>query len=234
MHFCNKTSRSVFLKIHSEEYCLQPQESKEIECPERFHLSLRHSYGSTALSKREIAADFMDDSVVSLLISSYKKPYFELVLDCVYEVTVSNASTIDIHRTTIRPVYSCSYDRLHPVSQGCQIRMDSCDFSERKHYEKCCLDAVCSGNKTILTVLLIVLGVAELPLILLCALAKTWLGVVYIAVMLLVLAVVYWVGNGITKAFRKAEWQSVVNHFESQRIIQYFQSSTTNDVVSEE
>ncbi|MBQ7799694.1 MAG: hypothetical protein IJ370_04305, partial [Oscillospiraceae bacterium] len=151
------------------------------------------------MPKKDIALDDLDTSVASLLTSSYKEPYFNLVLDCKYQITASQQAQVCIQKETIRPVYPCSYDRLYPVVADGFVNEIAYTFPERKEFENHYLKAINGTNMTIVTILVVVLAVLSLPLILLCFFSKAIIGILVTLLETVTLALVYLFGMLISK-----------------------------------
>ena len=225
MIFYNSTDCDVLICIDGQKIVLQPNTNVSVNCSQSVVVDLKHTYGSTAMPKKDIALDDLDTSVVSLLTSSYKEPYFNLVLDCRYQITASQQAQVYIQKENIRPVYPCSYDRLFPVVTDGVVNEIAYTFPERKTFEKHYLDAINGTNIKIVTILVIVLAVLSLPLILLCFFSKVIIGIVVALLTTITLALVYLFGRLISKFLSKAESVFVFSEFESNRIAENFRKN---------
>ena len=164
----------------------------------------------------------MDISLISLAVTSYKKPYFDIVLDCIYEISFTQETQVYIRKQTIRPVYSCSYDRLYPIVEHGTVKELVHTFSQREQFEKHYLDAVSSGNRKILVVLLCVLAFFSVPLLALFLLVNQLIGILAVVGTALFFLLVYFGGTLICKMMCKADCAIIFSNFESDKIINFF------------
>lgn len=229
MKVYNSTDTSIYLYNDSIKTILKPNESVSIDCLGVVVIELKHDYSSTTMSEKEIARDHTDDSVMSLLILSHKEPYFNLVLDCKYEITCTKETEIIIRKEIIRPIYTCSYDRLYPFVTNGTVKEISHNFREKKEFENHYLHAISSSNRKVITILLIILTVLSLPILLICFLVNWIIGLVVLIGGSIVLLIVYFLGMLISKLLCKADCALVFSDFESGRIIDYFRQAHRSD-----
>lgn len=225
MIFHNASNCAVFLHVQSSKIKLEPHENVTIDIANKVIVTLTHDYNSSAISKKEIAFDNMDDSLVSLIIAPHKKAYFNIVLDCVYEIQGSTNSEIYIKQEMIRPVYACSYDRLYPSINDGSIKEVSYTFSEREKFEEHYLSAISSNNQKIVVILTLILFLLSLPIVILTFLANIILGGVATVVIVLGLLLIYFFGLLVVKLICKADCLAIFSNFESLKIIEYFRKS---------
>lgn len=225
MTFYNVTNSSVFLHNQSQKIKIEPNNSVNLDSLEKVIITLTHDYGSSAMSKKEIACDNADDSIVSLLIAPHKKPYFNVVLDCTYEVQCAQASAVYIKQETLRPVYTCSYDRLYPSVIDGTVREISHTFQERKEYEEHYQRAISGSNTKIINILLLLLAISSLPIIIISYLASFMIGLVVMLVICVALFFIRFFGMLFSRMISKADCSSVFSNFESNVIIDFFKKS---------
>ena len=224
MMFHNSTNAEVLICMNGKEIALKPDANININCLGSVAVELKHSYCSTAMPVEQIALDNLDASVVSLVTSSYKEPYFNLVLDCKYQISGSQETRVCIQKETIRPVYPCSYDRLYPVVSDGIVDDIAYTFPERQSFENHYLKVISGNNMKIVTILVIVLSILSLPITLICFFANLLIGIVATILIAVVLSLVYIVGKIISKLLSKAECSFVFSEFKSDRIIKHFNS----------
>lgn len=222
MFFHNITDGNIHICINGRKEILEPGKTIRIDCSSPVKVFLSHSYDSKALSKKEIMCDDIDVSLISLAIASYKKPYFDIVLDCVYEISFIQDTQVYIRKDTIRPVYPCSYDRLYPVVECGTVKELVHTFSQKEQFKKHYLDAVSSGNRKILVILLCVLAFFSVPLLALFLLVNHLIGIFAVIGTALFFLLVYFLGTSICKLMCKADCAIVFSNFESDKIISFF------------
>lgn len=213
---------NVFCEIDGRQILLQANSTAEIDCKDEYIITLKHNYKSRAMSIKQISKDDMDTSAVSLLLSGYKDPYFDIVLTCTYKIKVKNDSEIHIKKEIIRPVYTCSYDRLYPVICNGTVDDVMYVFPERKLFESHYKKAVGIGNKTIINILCIVLFVFSMPIILISLLSRTVLGAVIAVLNVMLLLLIKAVGMLIAGLISNIDYSIVFREFDSQRIMEHF------------
>ena len=69
----NVSSIPVLAIFNGTEIVLTAGEAREISCLGKMNLVLKHTYGSSALSMQEISKDLSGDSLIGLMLSSYRK-----------------------------------------------------------------------------------------------------------------------------------------------------------------
>ena len=222
MIFHNTTQSQVFLTIDSHEFTLLPDESVEVNCQETAYIDLRHIYKSTALSEKEIRADDNDISLISLALSSYQPPYFNIVLHSQYRISCGIDSVIQIQQQKIRPTYTCAYDRLYPCISHGFVEDLSQDFPEKELFKQHYRRAKKSGAKQILTILSIIASILSLPLIALLTAARPLIGIVSLLLFLIGLIAIWAIGLCVNALVAKADYAFVFKNFESDTIIQFF------------
>lgn len=227
MIFCNETDNYVHLRVNDIDKTLAPNETSEICCSSPVTVSLTHSYVSTALSEKDIAYDDLDASLVSLVIAPHKKPYFDIVLDCVYQIEFEQETEVRIQNERIRPIYHCSYDRLYPLIEQGRVIEKTHTFKQKKEFEQHYLNAISRANRKIVTILLIILALICLPLVILFLKANLLVGCVTVVVVSAILSFVGFIGNLICKLICKANCSLVYSDFESDRIIGHFSKNKT-------
>lgn len=225
MIFQNTSDHKVIVCIDSKKIQLEPNERIELYCSDRITVKLSHSYSSSAMSEKEIALDDQDVSLVSLLTLSYKKPYFDIVLDSTYEMICKPDSTVYICQEKIRPSYACSYDRLYPFVEDGIVKDILYDFPEKKSYEKHYTQAVTASNRKIITILLTVLSILCLPIALICFLVNWKIGIVITLIMCLILLFIRFLGILFSKLTCAADCFLVLSDFESDKIMNYFKNT---------
>lgn len=232
MNIYNSTENKVFLCGDCINVALEPGESIIVDGSDKVVIELKHDYGSSAMNKNQIASDHNDTSLMSLVLLSHKEPYFNLVLNCKYEITGAQDTEICIKKQTIRPVYSCSYDRLFPVVKKGTVKELYHIFRERKAFEKHYLNAISSGNKKVITILSVILAIGSLPILLICFLVNRIIGLIVLMSASTFVFLAFLFGTLISKMLCKADCSLIFTDFESDRIIKYFKENTGDGSVS--
>lgn len=222
MLFYNATDETVKLCIDSLEKELKAKESFGFECANEISFTLKHSYQSTALSKEEIRRDNADDSIISLAFSSYKKPYFNVVLDTHYVINANSDAIINIRKEIIRPVYECEYDRLYADVAGGAISKVNYGFIERETFKKYYYEAISEDKKTFISILLVLLCIVGLPLLLLLFAVNLVLGSIAALVSVGLFISVKKIGEAILSAICKADRARIDSRFQSENIAKFF------------
>ena len=222
MQFYNDTNCQVILTIGSSQTLLMPRQSVDIECDGEVDITLKHEYKSTCLTKDEIARDDMDTSLVSTLLSSYKPPYFNIVLDISYRLQCQNDAIIHIQREKIRATYYCAYDRFYPNVSEVKVIDNSHTFDEKQQFEEHYKSATQKGSKKIIKILLAVLSILSIPIIVLLSVINILLGTIALILSSIAVGAIALASFLISKLFNKVDYKLVLSDFESDKITAYY------------
>ncbi len=225
MKIYNSTNDTVILCIQNQKYSLNNNESLNIDVCGKVIIELKHNYYSTAMSKKYIASDTYDDAIISLILFPHRSPYFNIVLDCKYEILCTDETELVIEKQVIRPSHFCSYDRLYPTVNNGEINILSHTFSERQNFEKHYIEAISSSNNNIIKILLVVIAIFMIPIILICFLVNLWFGFISLFAAVLFFLIVKYASNLFNKAFCKVDCKLIFDDFDSSRIIKYFEET---------
>jgi hypothetical protein len=226
MTFNNKTDRSVFLCIGQDRMELKPEECVSVPWSETVLITLSHDYGSTAMQPHEITNSDVNDDDLLWLVGENKKAVFNVALNSTYELRVSEETDIEIQRECIRPIYTCSYDRLYPAVSDGVCREVSCCFPERMRFEKVYRATREKYYKQILNVLTIPCVLLGVFITILPFLTGTTAGriggVVFGILSAIAIFLLRLIGSGIVKYLCKLDCKTTFSQFESQKILSYF------------
>lgn len=226
MTFNNKTDRSVFLCIGQDRVELKPEERVSVPWSETVLISLSHDYGSTAVQPHEITNSDVNDDDLRWLVGENKKAVFNIALNSTYELRVSEEADIEIQRERIRPIYTCSYDRLYPAVSDGVCREVSCCFPERMSFEHLYRTTREKYFKKILNVLTIPCVLLGVFITILPFLTGTKAGriggVVFGILAAIAILVLRLIGSAIVKLLCKLDCKTTFSQFESQKILSYF------------
>ena len=173
----------------------------------------------------EIDIDVNDDDLL-WLVGENKKAVFNVALNSTYELRVSEETDIEIQRECIRPIYTCSYDRLYPTVSDGVCREVSCCFPERMRFEKVYRATREKYYKQILNVLTIPCVLLGVFITILPFLTGTTAGriggVVFGILSATAIFLLRLIGSGIVKYLCKLDCKTTFSQFESQKILSYF------------
>lgn len=219
MKIHNCADCAAYVAVGNDSFMLTPGESAIYDYDGTITIELRHDYGSTAMPEKEMAEYFSPDSVIRLCFLSCRDPFFQLVLDSEYEIS---GAEIEIRKEVIRPIDTCSYDRLYPLVRDGTVKELSYVIPEERAFKQLYLNAVCRSNRDIHAMHLIVISGLLLPISLFGFLIDQMIGLICLVGVVVVVAVAYFLGKLFSRQRSKADCSSFYANFRSGRIIRYF------------
>ena len=235
MIFKNISPVSVIIQVDEQEFHLDVQDTVEIPCAPGTVFVLKHTYKSTALSEKEIADDLSNDSVISLAVASYHKPYFKIALDGHYALQNETNLMILIQRQYLSPAYGIMYDRLYPITDSPISLSESYTFEERDEYLKRYRDASKKTvpSKRVLAKVLMILAILAVPFLSFATWRAGVLGFLGGGLLLgfvMIPCAIIW---GLSKIEDSVDKKYILPHFEYEQIKQNFskeQNSPTSRI----
>lgn len=222
MLFQNDSQVPVILTVNGVSTQIESGDATEIACGSNPCIRLQHNYQSTSLSSKEIAKDSMNDSLLSVIYSGNLPPYFQVVVNSVYQLECSPHTTVNIQRERIRPTYACKYDRFFPqVSEGL-VHEVSHTFSEREAFTRLYKAAVGRENRKAVKLLIIIAVILSLPLWILVLLSNIIAGLILVAIETAVLVGAWFAGCWLADLISGVDYKIVLSDFESNKIVKHY------------
>lgn len=222
MFFHNITNNVVLLCIKNKETILKPNEKKEIFVDCYAEVTLKHLYGSNSMPVQEIARDDADVSIVSAMLSSYKPPYFQIVLNSTFFIQGDSETLVQIRQQHLRPCYPCSYDRFYIVITNGIVVREIYSFIEKEEYTSIYKKATTMGTKKILLILLSIIFLFSVPMILGMWNFNHLLAIIASIVLALICCAVCVIAFLFSKFSNYVDKKTVLDNFESDAIAKYF------------
>ena len=210
MYVCNLSNYPAIVQIGLNETIINTEERVYFSNHGRIVVTLKHDYSSSVMPEKEIRLDDVDVSAVSLLTAPYKEPYFQIVLDCIYEVTCFEDTILYIRQETINNIF---LSKIQP--------------KERVKYEKHYMNAITKNHKITGIVILLLITLCAFPILIIAFLAKPIAGFVLFMLLCGILVIGRIIIKLISNLICKAECAFVFADFDSNKIIRYFQEEKT-------
>lgn len=224
MKFRNVSPVSVIIQVDEREFYLNVHDTVEISCAPETAFVLKHTYKSTALSEKEIAADLSNDSLVSLAVAPYHEPFFRIALDGHYILHNETDSIILIQRHYLSPAYGVMYDRLYPIVDAQSSLSESYSFAEREAFIARYLNA--TGNslpsKKVFATILKILAILAIPFLAFTTWRAGVLGFLGGSLLLGLAAVPCAIMWGLSKIGDSVDKKYILPHFQSEQIKRNF------------